>query len=556
MKKVSIFILILLGLSLGIKSVYATEYSPHYLPGGKNYLSSDNFFFNGTQLINSEAFTIKAHTQYCISFPREFYDSGIITWSMTFYENEDEIDTISLDSYNLFVMNSEPYYGYYSFMSPANANYISLTINENNDYLRFNNIGGIMLEEGNQFTTYEAYVPGNMIDINGPYFNGNGVVIVNVDHPINVSEITSGLVAYDAIEGDVTHRITIVDDPYTDNKNTTGEYIIEYIVSDTSGNLTRFFIVVKVVDVTAPIITGTNEIILAYPNTITIDAIKANLFASDNVDGSITNKIQLLEENYLSNQAILGNYEVVFTIIDLAGNRNYFTVDVFVVDQSKPIFYGPESFTVGYDSSLTTADVKASQTVLDDYDQDLTASITIKTDLYTPNLKKIGVYPIVFKVVDSSGNTTEKVVNVQVTDGIGPVVYLDTSIIMVYDSTVLSLADFTTLLIKSGELNGLQNYEVQIRFDSYTARANTPGVYHMTLDFNNDSGITELTKTLQIVVRKQPTGYQYEVPNIDFDNEKPEQIFIFQYWQYFAGGFVLLLTIASNVIWLLMYRKK
>jgi len=385
LKKI-IFVLALLLCAIPlIESVSADTYSPHYLPGGKNYLSTDNFSYLNGYLSSDEAFAIKAHTYYTLSFPRELYDPGEISWTITFYENENEIDAITYGMGNMIAQSNEPYYGSFTFLSPANVNYIAISISDNNNYLLTHNVAGLILEEGSSFTSYEAFVIGNLIDINGPYYNGSGVVIVNVDDPFTLAEITSGLSAYDAIEGDLSSSIVVTNDTYTAHMNQVGEYLVGYSVSDSSGNITNFSILIKVVDVTKPLITGINSLVLSYPNTTTIETIINNLSASDNVDGDISNSIVLVEENYSSNPFTLGFYELSFKVTDSSGNTSYYLVEVEVIDEVSPIFTGPESFVIGYNAILTLQDVIASQTVMDDYDLNLTASITVKTDLYTPN---------------------------------------------------------------------------------------------------------------------------------------------------------------------------
>ncbi|MCK7486589.1 MAG: hypothetical protein MZU97_14490 [Bacillus subtilis] len=92
----------------------------------------------------------------------------------------------------------------------------------------------------------------------------------------------------------------------------------------------------------------------------------------------------------------------------------------------------------------------------------------MKSDGYSAHLRQIGAYAVVFEVVDSSGNATQYSVIVNVLDGIGPIVYIDASIVRVYNSEVLTLEDFTTLLVRAGELKAASEYRVTVRFDSYT----------------------------------------------------------------------------------------
>lgn len=556
MKKLFLVLFILFSVLPYQQIICAENYSPHYLPGGKNYLSSDNFLYQGGTLSSIAPFAVKPHTYYTISFPRDFYEPGVINWQFTYYDNEDEIDILTFDNTDLFIRSSEPYYGSYTFQMPANVNYLAISISENNDYLLDNRLGTIILEEGESFTSFEEFIIGNLIDINGPYYQGTGTIVVNVDDPYTLEEITSGLSAFDAIEGDVSSRIQVVSDSYSANKETIGEYSIEYSVSDLSGNITTFTIAVKVVDITKPMISGPSSIVLSYPNVLTIEAIKNQLNASDNVDGDISNQIMLVEENYLLNSSILGIYELVFKVTDSSNNISFVTVEIEVIDENSPLINGPSSFVIGYNALLSLQEIIDSQTVIDDYDIDLQNQLVVITDLYTANMKIIGSYPIVLMVSDSSGNVSEKTISVQVTDVIGPVVYLDTSVIMVYNDTIYGLSDFTQLLINTGELEAGIDYQVNVLFDSYTSRSMQKGVYHIALEYKNDDGESVLTKTLEIIVKEKSADYYHNFPDINYNDELPEQKFIQRYWLYLASGGILLLTIVSNIIWFVLYKRR
>ncbi len=188
---------------------------------------------------------------------------------------------------------------------------------------------------------------------------------------------------------------------------------------------------------------------------------------------------------------------------------------------------------------------------MDDYDADLTAAITVKTDGYSAHMKKIGVYSIVFQVEDSSKNISEYTVLVNVVDSIGPVVYVDAAIVRVYNSTVLTITDFTTLLIRAGELPQAEGYTVSVRFDSYSSHALTPGVYHLALDIVSPEGALVI-KTFQVYVDETPAMPVVDPgPGTTTEEAKDSNL-----KAYIVGGALILALVASNVIWFFKMKKR
>ena len=69
-------------------------------------------------------------------------------------------------------------------------------------------------------------------------------------------------------------------------------------------------------------------------------------------------------------------------------------------------------------------------------------------------------------------------------------------------------------MIRAGELDGETAYAVDIRFDSYTANATTPGTYHLSLNFTDPEGKV-LMKTFQILVKESGNGNPDLLPGVD-----------------------------------------
>jgi hypothetical protein len=452
-------------------------------------------------------------------------------------------------------VSSNDYY-YFTFKTPANCNYLSLSFRNGQEVLLPSSIANMQLEEGTSSTVGpinpEPYVQGTLIDMNGPVFSGNCVVISNVDDPFTLAEIRSGITAVDSISGDVTAGISVISDEYTGNEHLLGEYAIVFQVMDAAANITDFECTVKVVDIASPIISGPENVIVPFPQTKTIVELQALLSASDNFDGSLNADLVMTENGYTANAALIGTYEVSFSVEDSSGNVGTYTLTVTVVDDQAPVFTGITEMIIGYDVALSISEIQGSLTVLDGYDGDLTGSIFVKTNGFSGHEHEIGEYMMVFSVEDSSGNQSDKTVMIKIVDTIGPIIYYDTSIIKVYNTTVLALTDFTNLLKKSGELDPNSSYSVTIRYDSYSKFATTPGVYHLKLSFEDQNGKSS-NKDLRIIVSDQEADYIEQLPIIPIETE-PSFFQKFQTW--IIGGSAVLLTIGSNLIWLLTRKKR
>lgn len=515
MKKVILILTMLASAGAALVFPGVRAYSPDYLPGGKNYLSVDNFTYGNGVLSTIDPFLVKPYTDYALTIPRDYSENAQgSAVRIQFWDNEESLDCLEFDASLDFSPVPGVNYYFVTFRAPAGINFVSLSFEDGRDPLSVAIVADMQLEEGTESTAdegIEPYVPGTVADVNGPYFQGNPVVISNVDDPVTTEEIAGAITAFDDVEGDVTESIEVVSDGYDGNGGILGNYVILFSASDSLGNTTEFSVTVKVVDVTHPIITGPGTVTVPHPQTRTIAGLTMLLSASDNYDGNLDAGISVISDGYSANAATVGQYEIVFGVEDSSGNETAYTLTVCVVDTAEPILSGTSEVTVGYDQTLSVEGVLGSLTALDGYDGDLTSAIVLESDGYTAHAHVVGDYLLVFSATDANGNTGRKTVVVRVVDTIGPIVYFDSSIVRIYNSTVLSLSDFTALLVRSGELDGGVSYEIEILFDSYTANAVIPGTYHLSLDFKDPQG-DHWTKTFQILVKESGTGYPDLLP--------------------------------------------
>ncbi len=498
MRKAMLSVMLSFMLCLFFGGVFA--YSPHYLPGGDNYLSEDNFHLSGGYYTTLEPFLIKPFTEYVIAIPRDYYDNETVGVILDYYDNLEHVDAVLLERGD-FLLHASSEVFTCVFTTLSGANYLSVSIRTEYDYFVITTppLAGFMLEEGAVYDGYEAYVQGTMLDTQAPFFQSSGTVMSYVDTPISITEIRSALQAYDFIDGDLSADIVLIADGYTENKDTLGEYQATFAVTDSSDNSTEITIRIFVVDCVPPVFTPIGTIKAVYPSVYSVEAILGMLSASDNYDGDLSDAIQLDDDNYTANSAQLGIHEMRFSVTDTSGNHSELIVEIEVVDEASPIIQGATHVIVGYDQVLSALAVKAGLSAIDDHDGNLSEAITLIQDDYTANSRILGDHEMRFAVSDSTGNQTIVIVTISVVDEIGPLLYFDMAVIQIYNDMVLSLGDVAMLLRASGEIDPAKDHKLYVSFDSYSRHSFVPGVYHLSLRIEDEAGFSQ-EKTIAIKV--------------------------------------------------------
>ena len=547
MKKIMLCIGVLLGLLVGIsQGVSAGQI--HSLPGGKNYLSIDNFVMNGQANFSTrDEVLVKLGTDYTLSYGQKF-DSPVIEVTIGLFNNDEQVDEINVDVSKM----GHVYLGvetgdvsYFTFNTGSEVNYISIEV-YNSDLSASDDLSGIQLEEGIEPTTYELYVPGTMIDTTAPYFQSAGKIISYVDDPITTNEIRASLAAYDVVEGDVSSNIIVKSDGYTEHIDTLGTYAIVFEVSDSSGNSSETEIIVELVDILKPVFAGPTSIEVAYPRVESLADIQALLSASDNYEGAINEKIVLVSDGYSSNASLIGDHPIQFSVEDESGNKSFHDLMVSVVDKESPTIEGDSSIHIGYDQSITIESILLGLSVKDNYDLDL--ALVVDSNTYSNNQSLIGTYSIVVSATDSSNNKTTKTITVTVTDQIGPAIYFDMSVIQVYSDRVMELPDFAHLLTKTKELESGKNYLITVKLDTYRKHARKPGMYQLNLQFQDESGEV-FDKNFQIRVIEK------KADSLFIGQAEIELSFFEKYKSYFLYGSIGLTLVGTNMTWFFLYKK-
>lgn len=405
---------------------------------------------------------------------------------------------VEQDTYDIYGDDGLPY----SFYVISNKN-LRNNGNKNENYtlsgktissiLQIDGVLGIPLTNDNSnLKPFEIVT--NQIDNKVPVINGfEGVLNVNVDEPITITEIKKLIKAIDEVDGDLTNEIIVESDQYSQNMKTLGTYPIVFSVTDKSGNKATLTINIKVTDVTCPVFEGPEKIDTEISDPISNSKILEQYKATDNYDGIISDKITFYKNNYESaDKTKVGSYEIILSIKDTSNNVTYKTIKINILDNIKPLISGPSEYIKDYNSPLTLSTIMEGLNALDNIDGDLSNNISIVEDKYTGNESKLGTYKITFNVEDKSGNISNNfIVTIKVEDNQEPIFYISNIIISTHAFENLSLDNIESYLIQSSLINKYEGYNLKIIENDYDKNKRVPGTYKMVVKVKYDNGKEE-----------------------------------------------------------------
>ena len=251
----------------------------------------------------------------------------------------------------------------------------------------------------------------NVIDQTAP------TITILGDNPVTIEAgstyTDAGATATDNYNNDVTADITTAS---TVDSNIIGSYTVTYTVNDASGNQATAVRTVIVEDSTPPTITliGSNPASVEVGNSYS----DAGATATDAYDGDITSSITTTSNVNINT---VGSYTVTYTVTDSSSNSATATRTVNVVDTTAPVITISGANPVDVDLGTTYNDAGATAT--DAYDGDLTASITVSSNVDT---NTVGTYTVTYTVSDAAGNQATETRTVNVVDNNNPTThYID-----------------------------------------------------------------------------------------------------------------------------------
>lgn len=239
-----------------------------------------------------------------------------------------------------------------------------------------------------------------VVDTTAPSISLLGSSLIELNYQDSFSD--PGASALDNYDGDISSNITLSGD--TVDTTNLGSYTITYNIEDSSGNINSVNRTIIVADLEDPVITILGENLL----DIEVFSIFSDPGASalDNYDGDLSSN---LGANENINMNLLGQYMVMYSVTDNAGNIGSAMRIVNVVDTTDPVISITGDSYIEIGQTQTYTDQGA--TALDNYDGDVSGNIKVtnSVDTSTP-----GTYTVVYTVTDGNNNTSSETRTVKV----------------------------------------------------------------------------------------------------------------------------------------------
>ena len=255
--------------------------------------------------------------------------------------------------------------------------------------------------------TYNATWVMNWVPMNAaPVINATDKTLTVGDTFDPKADVT----ATDEEDGDLTDKIIVEKNDV--NTDVAGKYEVTYKVTDRKGATSRKTIIVTVNPKMEPI--NAAPVINATDKTLTVGDTfdpKADVTATDEEDGNLTDKIEILKNDVDTTKA--GKYEVTYKVTDRKGASRTKTITVTVNPKIEPLNEAPTIDVT--DKEITVGDKfdpKEGVTAKDKEDGNLTDKIEILKNTVDPS--KPGVYEVTYKVTDSKGASCTKTIKVTV----------------------------------------------------------------------------------------------------------------------------------------------
>lgn len=489
MKK-TITLLIVFLLALHVTTVSGEIFS-NSLPGGKNYINPDNIIVQDEHMTTIESIYVKSDQSYTLSFPNRDLLGGdiyvMIEGEVT-YVDEYPSESLCIEEDNMISC---------SFTTTSTETNISFQIHGEliELFYSFYELDNIQLEEGTEKTEYEEYIS-PFVDSMGPEFSGSGAFITSYDSALTIQEIVSShIVAYDEIEGDLSDQISFVSDAYTGNETTVGDYLVELSVSDSSGNESLFDLFVLVKDEVAPTIIGASDIYISVEVKNRIeDIIQVYMKIDDEYDSNPI--LTITHDDYTANILALGSYLVSIEVVDSSGNVTSKDFTIHLEDIDPPQLLSSTTIDVDVSNPTPIDEIIEGLIATDNYDE--TVDITIYRDYYTINQDTTGNYYVDIILSDDSNNQTERTLKIQVNDTSSPIIDGPLQITTSY-TDILSLEEIKQLYMLTDNYDVLDSNNLYVISDNYSSNGEIPGIYEILFEATDSAG-NSTDHLLEIVV--------------------------------------------------------
>ena len=241
---------------------------------------------------------------------------------------------------------------------------------------------------------------------------------------------------------------------------------------------------------------------IPYGNSTSIDSLKSQMRVYDNYCGDITNSVVIELDEYTGQENIVNQYDVIFKVNDNTNNFSSIKVIIDVYDDVAPVITAPNTIYTHPNALLTNEYLLTKVTATDNYDLNLTDSVELINDVYPNSSSVIGIYPVTYRVSDSSNNVSEFTTNINVRDNVAPVITGNNNI------EIGNLEDFSLEQIKetltvTDDID--TNIVLEVFQDNYSLNQHKVGSYDVTfVAKDNSNNCSYYTVTINIIDSEKP----------------------------------------------------
>ena len=383
-----------------------------------------------------------------------------------------------------FVKNKNDYY------------YESIDINLDSNFTYFNYI----LQSLKLFNFYE------LEELNlKPAISGVDTIINNVSNPYTLEEIKeyANLKSFDEYDGDITNKIKIKEDTYSNNKNILGTFYLLFESTNSYGLSTEYKLLIYNKDFDKPVISGPDSTTISYKNELNIEELLNKFTVSDNYDKNL--KINIESNNYQKNK--VGTYDIILSASDSSANKEEFIHKVLCVDDIKPYFKDNTNGVIelNFKDEINNDILLTNLEAYDEIDGNITSKIKIISNTIKEGI--IGNYTVIYEVTDKNNNkeTYERKFNIITTTY--PTFYVSKNLISIENINKLSTDDIVTI-ISNYENIKVKKYE--ILENEYLGNENKIGIYKIKLKITNEHDEDIIyTRDINVFEKKEENNNNY-----------------------------------------------
>lgn len=365
-------------------------------------------------------------------------------------------------------------------LSTTNALFIAFTGGNLDQYLSYYGMHDFQLELGETVSSFIPFVPAGE-----PYFQGSQELFLDYRQakPLN-QIIDQHIQAFDNSDGDISHRIQVIDNPYSGNESTVGSYNVLLSVRDTQGNETQMVLTLIVFDGVAPQIVGPDRVSVEMLDRLALNAIVSQAYQfQDDYDGIITT-FNILSTTYVLDT--LGAFQATIEIEDSSGNTRQRTVFIDVVQTRIPTLVGPPFV------QLYLTEDPSLETILALFEgQEAGGVVSLPVVLKHSNrpldFTKEGQFTLTLETEDEQQNKVHRVIHLRIVDDVPPVFKFD-DLIVVPLGTTLAEIDLFYLLMHHYADEAFMFDAMVVLEDGYTSQAHQVGIYPFKVQLTSQTG--------------------------------------------------------------------